>query len=133
MVQRTLTFRFSDMYSSPFQVQWYPNICCRLCQDCGKLVKIVEFYYMVKKHGKSDKNIEIGTLIENFDDKITFIAEQVVAIKETQDLHSQKFDKIDNKLDRVEMRLDGIETKLDKKADKEDVKKLSQRVIALEI
>src|SRR3990167_2766299 len=111
MVQRTLTFRFSDMYSSPFQVQWYPNICCRLCQDCGKLVKIVEFYYMVKKHGKSGKNIEIGTLIENFDDKITFIAEQVVAIKETQDLHSQTFEKIDAKLKRIEM---GLSQKADK-------------------
>lgn len=90
--------------------------------------------------------MEIGTLIENFDDKITFIAEQVVAIKETQDLHSHKFDKIGERLDRVEIRLDGVETrldrvetkvdgidkKLDKKANKEEVIKLSQRVVALE-
>lgn len=109
---------------------------------------------MVKKQNNSSKNIEIGTLIENFDDKITFIAEQVVAIKETQDLHSQKFDKIDGRLDRVEIRLDGVESKLDivetrlndvetklekidkkldKKADKEEISKLSQRVVALEI
>ncbi len=93
---------------------------------------------MVKKI-KSNKNIEIGTLIENFDDKITFIAEQVVAIKETQDTHTgllsshdQRLGRIEMRLDRVDTRLDNIETKLDKKADKEGVAKLSQRVVALE-
>ncbi|PIR41751.1 MAG: hypothetical protein COV30_02175 [Candidatus Yanofskybacteria bacterium CG10_big_fil_rev_8_21_14_0_10_37_15] len=80
---------------------------------------------MNKKQDKSNKNIEIGTLIENFDDKITFIAEQVVAIKETQDLHSQKFDKIDVRLERMEI-------SLDQKTDKQEVAKLSRRVIALE-
>lgn len=95
---------------------------------------------MIKKQSRSSKNIKIGTLIESFDDKITFITEQVVAIKETQDLHSQKFERIDERLDRVEIKLDGVETKLekidkklDKKSDKEEVAKLSQRVIALEI
>ena len=68
---------------------------------------------MIKKQNNSNKKIEIGTLIENFDDKITFIAEQVVAIKEIQDQHgqilnhhSQKFDKIDMRLERIELKLD---------------------------
>lgn len=94
---------------------------------------------MVKKENKSGKNIEIGTLIENFDDKITFIAEQVVAIKETQDQHgqmldqhSQKLDRMDIRLDRVEVKLEKMDKKLDTKADKIEVTKLSQRVVVLE-
>ncbi|MBI2062386.1 MAG: hypothetical protein HYT64_01715 [Candidatus Yanofskybacteria bacterium] len=87
---------------------------------------------MNKKQDKSGKNIEIGTLIENFDDKITFIAEQVVAIKETQDLHSQKFDKIDARFDRVDARLERMEVGLEQKADKQEVARLSRRVVALE-
>jgi len=84
---------------------------------------------MVKKQSRSVKNMEIGTLIENFDDKITFIAEQVVAIKETQDQHSQILGQHSHKLDRIEMRLDKIDNT---KAEKGDVKKLSQRVVLLE-
>ncbi len=87
---------------------------------------------MIKKHDKSNKNNEIGTLIENFDGKLTFIAEQVVAIKETQDLHSQKFERIDDRFDGIDAKLEGIEMGLEQKADKEDVKKLSRMVIALE-
>lgn len=87
---------------------------------------------MIKKQNKSDKNLEIGTLIENFDDKITFIAEQVVAIKETQDLHSRKFDKIDKRFDRIDARLERMGMSLEEKAQTKDVKKLTQRVVALE-
>ncbi|HEY4474908.1 MAG TPA: hypothetical protein VJC06_03235 [Candidatus Paceibacterota bacterium] len=87
---------------------------------------------MIKKQNRSNKNMEIGTLIENFDDKITFIAKQVVAIKGTQDLHSQKFEKIDDRFDRIDAKLEKMEMNLEQKAEKKDVKKLSQRVVALE-
>lgn len=114
----------------------------------------------MKRDKNTNKDVEIGTLIENFTDKIDFVTEQVIAIKETQDIHSQKFEKIDQrfdivetrldgvetkldwvevrlngvetKLDRVEIRLGGIESKLDGKTGKEEVKKLERRVLALE-
>src|SRR3989344_9370218 len=114
----------------------------------------------MKRNKNTHKDIEIGTLIENFTEKIDFVTEQVIAIKETQDLHSHKFEKIDQRLDRIEISLDGVETRLDsvetriggvenglkdvktgldkvegaldQKADKEEVKKLDRRVFALE-
>jgi len=107
----------------------------------------------MKRNKNTHKDIEIGTLIENFTEKIDFVTEQVIAIKETQDLHSHKFEKIDQRLDRIEISLDSVETRLggvenglkdvktgldkvegalDQKADKEEVKKLDRRVFALE-
>jgi len=84
---------------------------------------------MIKKQNNSNKKIEIGTLIENFDDKIIFIAEQVVAIKDTQDQHGQILNQHGQKLDRIEMRLDKFD---ENKEDKKEIAKLSQRVVALE-
>lgn len=84
---------------------------------------------MIKNQNKPATNIEIGTLVENFDDKITFIAEQVVAIKETQDKHGKILNQHSQQLDRIEMGLDNTE---ETKADKKEVAKLSQRVVALE-
>lgn len=85
---------------------------------------------MVKKLNKKD--VEIGTLIENFNDKVTFIAEQVVAIKETQYKHTSLLSSHGQKLDRIEMKLDRVETIIDDKADREEIKKLGHRVTALE-
>jgi len=68
------------------------------------------------------KDIEIGTLVEDFTDKLTFIAEQVIGIKETQDKQGTQLNRMEATLERMDVF----------KADRGEVKKLEHRIVSLE-
>ena len=82
---------------------------------------------------------EVGTMIEDFDEKLTLVIEHIQGVDHRLDRVENQFVGVENRLDRIENqlvgvdhRLDRIEIKLDTKTDKTDLQKIDRRVTTLE-
>lgn len=82
----------------------------------------------VKKNLKKNRNIEIGTLLEDFNSKFDLVAEQTAQIPEIKN----KVDGLVENMEIVKTNLEFIKHALKKKVDVDEFAVLERRVTMLE-
>ena len=92
---------------------------------------------------KITENMRVGALFEHLDEKVDLVLEQFVDVKKTLDLHTKLHESHGGRLDNLNMIVDKhtgqlntlttkVDAALETKADKKNLHKLENRVLALE-
>lgn len=82
----------------------------------------------MKNKGAANKNLEIGTLLEEFNSKFELVAEQTSQIPQM----NKKIDGLAEDMETIKTDLEFIKTILKRKVDVDEFSALERRVISLE-
>ena len=85
-----------------------------------------------RKQINQDFKTQVGVLVEDFDNKIEFIAEQHSSIMRVLENHTHRLKAIEVKLIDIDIKLGRVENQLKRKVDYEEFQGLMKRVVLLE-
>lgn len=93
----------------------------------------------MKKNSKNKKVVvpgglsdQVGAMIEHFDDKVTFMAEELSHVRKVVDRHTEILNHHSESIEIVKMNIEFIKASFKKKVDIEEFTSLEHRVSLLE-